>query len=419
MAASACGSSAPPGSAAAPAHDLTELAQWRPAGALDGAGPEPVQARRPTGRDPLASFHAALDELRRGRRRAPVLVVQFGDSHTAGPYMVARLREVLQERYGALGPGKLPPGRAPRFWRPQLVTVEQEGDWQASSALRAGSGGPFGIAGYRLSSASAGSRIVLRATEPEGFDHVILDVLAQPGGGTFRLRVDNNESPPLRTAGRGGAANLTLDLQQRASLLAVEVAGDGPVDLLAWGVQRQGRGVVVEGHGINGATIDMLANMDPAILARDLATRPPALIILAFGTNEATDPRLTEDQYAATLADRVRMLRRMVPGASLLLVGAPDGARRGRASACGWEPLPTLAEVRAAQRRVVQTERLASWDWSSVTGGSACRLDALARADTPLVHADRVHLTAEGYRLSGERLAQAILPGGPAVAQGT
>ncbi|WP_149538869.1 GDSL-type esterase/lipase family protein [Siccirubricoccus phaeus] len=394
-------------------HSLAELERWTPDWHLAPAVPEalPMPAAAGAG-EPLAGFYGALAQLEARRATQPVLIVQFGDSHTAGPFFIARLRELFQARYGAIGPGRLPPGQAPRFYRPALVQVEQQGAWTAANALRAGTPGPFGIAGYRLRGSAAGSRILLRSTEPEGFDRFSLDVLVQPGGGQFRLSLDGEAGPVLRSrAPEPRRAPVPLDLPRRFREVAVEVMGDGPVELLGWGVERRGPGVLVEGHGINGATIDMLSNLDQAILADDLAARPPALILLAYGTNEAVDAGLDAEAYAAQLTARVRALRRMAPRSAMLLIGAPDSARRvGRhPRGCGgWAPLPGLAAVKLAQRRVAAAERLGFWDWAEVTGG-ICRLDALTRGAPKMVQDDHVHMTADGYRFSAERLFDRLM----------
>ncbi|MCK8785051.1 GDSL-type esterase/lipase family protein [Roseomonas sp. NAR14] len=367
--------------------------------------------------DPLAPLHAQLAAVERGRTPRELRLLVFGDSHTAGPYFVARLRELLQGRFGALGPGRLPPGRAPRYYRPALVEVGQEGEWTPASALRATTPGPFGIAGYRLSGEQAGNRLTLRSTEPEGFTRLSIELMQRPGNGSFKVTLDGQGLPPVKT---DNAAPRPVELSRLLPAafreVTLELTGDGPVELLGWGVERQGRGVIVEGHGIIGATIDMLSNIDQPILRADLARRPPALIVLAYGTNEATDPSLTEEGYAAQLTARIRVLRAMAPRAVLMLVGAPDGARRAGAGAgslgrgCdGWAPLPTLAAVQAAQRRVAAAERLAYWDWSTVTGGGTCALHALTRGEARLVADDHVHMTADGYRASAEQLFAHLL----------
>jgi lysophospholipase L1-like esterase len=391
-------------------RSLNELAAWRPDWSVMPTVDAVPWTASPT--EPLAPLAQALAQVAQGRAQQPVLVMQFGDSHTAANFFTARLRALFQARYGAVGPGRMPPGGvAPSYTRPPQVQVEQQGQWQAASALRSTTPGPFGVAGWRLRGQGAGSRLVLRSTEPDGFDRFTLDVLVQPDGGSFRLALDGETGPQLRAAGAlRRRAPIPMELPHRYREVVVELVGDGPVDLLGWGVERRGAGVLVEGHGINGATIDMLGNMDQDILKGDLSGRPPALIILAYGTNEAVDAALTEEAYASVLTERVRALKRMAPRSGIMLLGAPDSARRARGAAChGWQALPGLAAVKAAQRRVARAESLGYWDWAEVTGGNTCALDALTHASPRLVQDDHIHLTADGYRASAESLFQHLM----------
>jgi len=387
------------GSMAGSFRSLRDMAAWDPARAV---APEPFQQAAWTG-DPLTPLRRGLTELQRRQRREPISIIQFGDSHTASPALVPRLRELFQSRYGAVGPGILPPGTGPRFTRPALVQAVQQGQWNGSSALRVP--GAFSISGYRLRGEGAGSSVTLRSTESDGFDTFRLEFLMQPGAGRFRLLVDGESGPALPTSSNTTRAYpLVFQPPGRHREVTLELLGDGPVELLGWGMERRGPGVLVEGFGLNGATIDMLANLDPTMLRTALYHRNPSLVVLAFGTNEAVSPRITRDAYAAQLTERVRTIRRMAPGAGVVLMGAPDAARRaGRGQGCAaWSPLPGLDDVRAAQRAVARAENIGFWDWGSITGG-VCGLNAATRASPRLVQDDHIHFTTEGYRLTAER----------------
>ncbi len=394
------------------------LAQARPDAGLEAV--LPVRA----GDNPYEPLAGAL---RAGGRGQPsrALILILGDSHTAGPVMVGHLRELMQARFGAAGPGRLPPGRAQRpINANQLVEASQSGEWMARSALRASNPGPFGLTGFRLTGSRAGDVITLRSTEAAGFDRVNLSLMAGPDAGSFRLRVDDLAVGPvtLRSASPE-FRSFALDAPARSRELSIEVTGDGPVELLGWGVARSGRGVLVEGFGINGATLASLDNRDPAIFARELANQPPAMVILAFGTNEAVDSDFDEAAYAAQLTRQIQRLRQTLPRTGILVMGVPDAgrpvraARRGRPpqGCAAVSPLPALLRVRAAQRSVAQAQRVGFFDWSAEVTRSPCRLPELARGDAPLMRPDLVHFTPDGYRLTAERLQAHLLRGmGPA-----
>jgi hypothetical protein len=127
------------------------------------------------------------------------------------------------------------------------------------------------------------------------------------------------------------------------------------------------------------------------------------------------------------LRQQIERLRRLAPGAAILVMGAPDANTvrpdiygTGKASAFGCAPLspdeiadydrlvayrsPRLARwfppagletIRTAQRRAAAAEGVAFWDWQARMGGP-CSAHALVHADPPLMRGDHIHFTAEG-----------------------
>ena len=51
-------------------------------------------------------------------------------------------------------------------------------------------------------------------------------------------------------------------------------------------------------------------------------------MVLAYGTNEALEPSLTDAQYERKLVDLLGRVARATPTASCLLLGPPDLARQ-------------------------------------------------------------------------------------------
>jgi lysophospholipase L1-like esterase len=218
----------------------------------------------------------------------------------------------------------------------------------------------------------------------------------------------------LRTDGVPEVAWAVAPRRADTSEFTVRAVGDGPVDLLGWSADRNAPGVTYSNFGTIGASITLLDRWDDAVLRRELAHLSPAMIVVAFGTNEgfrdATDP----EAYAATFARRLRALRAVAPGAALLAIGPPDGARHAAgAGDCGdgrWSTPPRLASVRAAQRRAAEEEGAFFWDWQAAMGG-ACSMVEWASVSPPFAAPDHVHLLAPGYRRSADGLFDTIMEG--------
>lgn len=388
---------------------------WAGGNLLVDPGPEPLlEGILPVaaGQEPYAPLGGVLRAVQRQRGEQRGLVMLIGDSHTAGPFLVERLRENFQARFGSAGLGRMPPGRAQRYFNPTAFRVEQRGEWVAQNALRSTNPGPFGLTGYRLTGGRAGDSITLRMAGNEGFDRVQIAVMAGPDSGSFRLRVDGTSGPVPRIGGaQRQFRRIQLDVPRNSRELTLELAGDGPVELLGWGVERRARGLMVEGFGIIGATLGSLDNRDRQILLEELAAMPPALLILEFGTNEATDRDFDAEAYRAALIRWLRTLRTALPRSGIMLMGPADSGRpQGRGSGCaGITPLPALRQVQVIQREVARAESCGHFDWSSEVTRNPCRVPALARDVPPLMQRDLVHFTAEGYRFTADRLFNHIM----------
>jgi lysophospholipase L1-like esterase len=342
------------------------------------------------------------------------VVIQLGDSHTAADLFSGRLRELFQGRFGAAGRGMLPPGIPNPWYHPALVQVADSGDWRLASGFKVP--GPFGMAGILQQSSQAGAAMTLTETEPQGFDRGFFEVLRQPQAGTLRLQVDGDTPHDFATT----APLLTphwVEFDTPGGKMTLTAQGDGPVTLLAWGTQRQVPGVVYENLGIIGATIGVTGHWDPAIVAGEMRRRDPALIVVAYGTNEAVEPPAMLRDYATRFRTRVEALHAAAPGAAILVVGPPDVDRRGEAPVAGcdagdagWAPPPGAEIVRDAERSVAAREGWYFWDWQKAMGG-ACSIDRWARETPPLAFPDRVHLQPAGYRKSAEALFAEIMNG--------
>jgi len=384
----------------------------------------------------LLPFLAALEGIETGLIEAPVSILQIGDSHTAADLLSGRLRELLQQRFGAAGRGMLPPGIPYRYYRPHLVEVAQSDGWQPSSSADRDAVGPFGLAGLVQRTGRAGERMTLGSTEAAGFDRGFVEVARAPGGGNVAVEIDGRPVRQIATAAaQDGVEWVEFDAPAHSHELSLTAAGDGSVTVLSWGVQRRHPGVLYENFGIIGARVGIIGHWDRAVLAEELARRGPALIIVAFGTNESVAREAALDGYGETFAARVSELADAAPQSAILILGPPDVNRRypaGTSGACGaaaaesatkprsrtararaakppvWAPPPGLVRVRAAQRQAAERNGWYFWDWSEAMGGP-CGMDRWTRADPPLGADDHIHLRAAGYRLTAERLFEALM----------
>ncbi len=355
----------------------------------------------------LAPFFSALAALEQHPAPHPVRIIQIGDSHTANDSFSGHLRELLQQRFGAAGRGWLPAGIPYKYYRPRLVSVSESG-WRHFKPNDREPGLAFGLDAVDAESAPRDAVMTIESTDTAGFDRFAAEYLTQPGGSAFTVQVD--DAPPVRVstaAAQSAIARFELPLDRPARRVEVRAAGKPPVVLLGWAVERHEPGIIYENHGTIGATADLLAQMTPEAVGYEFSVRQPALLVVAFGTNEGFDDNLDLERYASRYHSAVASLQRQVAGVPILIIGPPDGNRvahdcKPLASRCGsegdctWREPSKLAGVRDIERRIAANHGWAYWDWFAAMGG-ICSIDRMANADPPLAMPDHVHLSRAGY----------------------
>lgn len=396
----------------------SQLTSWRSLGALlvfsgvisaCAAAPNcPAVAPQPA----LERFYAALDALKSGVRKMPVNILHIGDSHIALDHMTGVPRARWQAAFGDAGRG-LPPGSPYPYYSPQGYAVTMSGPWDVASSLRADTLGPFGVAGFRVSSANAGSEIVLQTAHE--IDGVEIDVAGGPMSGSLLLRI--GDAAPLRLSTRVSPAGLVrLSVPAAAAhRVALTPAGDGPVALLGWALPTGKPGIRYDSYGISGATVDVIGHWDAAIVDEQIKRLAPDLIMLGYGTNEGFNDRIDLRVYAARFGALIERLKRLAPNASIAILGSFDGARRakpgpGKTCGDGWMTPPKLGPLREAQRRVAGRTGAAFIDGSRVME-RACGIGQWVNATPPLAWPDHVHLRPEGARRAGAALWADLMGG--------
>lgn len=347
----------------------------------------------------LAGVFAALAATEAGTRDRPVHILQIGDSHTAGDRITGKLRVDLQRRFGRAGRGVLPPGVPYDGYAPYQVTVGQRGWVMENAPLQPPAGAPTprtGLAGTR----ATGVRDAMMGFDLEpGVEATTLGVCGRGAANGSPLIVEAGGVGRELDLG-GGRDEVCRDLPLPGGARSVRLVARGEgVVIDSVRLDGAARGVTVSNLGRVGASLRDLAVRDEATVAAELAAWRPDLIVLAFGINDGFDDGLDPAAYDALLRGQVARLRRLAPGASLLLLGAPDGLRSGAAGGCSADglraPPPKLAVVRDVQRRVAADLGVALWDWHGRMGGD-CSADRLALGAEPLMRGDRVHFTSAG-----------------------
>jgi len=334
-----------------------------------------------------------LERLHRLQREpAGVHVLHYGDSHTASDDWASVMREGLQGRFGNGGAGFAMPGHPFRGYRRYDLQATSSKGWVTEGTTRNRGDGMHGLGGISLQANRAGETITLNGYGEEGE----LWFLRQPAGGSFAVEVNGVETGQISTEGELGPVSAKLEVAPGAQRIAIRTTSARPVRVLGV-VLQQKAGVTWETMGINGAHASMIGEWAEPLLGAQMASRDPALIVIAYGTNEAHSPRFDPRTYLESLRAVIAELRRLAPAATLLMVGPPDCRVRSQAA---------LTQLIELQRQVATETGAAFWDWRGRMGGPG---SIRTWVSAGYAQGDYIHMTTAGYQLLGRTLLNDLL----------
>jgi lysophospholipase L1-like esterase len=370
-----------------------------------------------TGAGHLAHAFEAFASLEDGHRHDDVRVSQYGDSHTASDLGVAVLRHALQGRFGEGGRGFVPLGRPWKTVGGEGLHTGMDAEFEPAKVKYArgafaGEGGCYGLLGVGIETARANARAWTEFAAPAS--HIELAYAAQPQGGSFDVLIDGSQAGRIAT--RSPEANggfFAFDVTDAPHRVEVRAVGDGDVRIYGMNLGRPSAGVIVDALGINGAQFTTPLRWGEPCFAEQLRHVAPDLVVLAYGTNEALEPALTDAQLERQMVDLLGRVARAQPTASCLILGPPDLARRqrpekadrsGKADKEGWTTWPRVAEIVAIEKRVAEAAGCAFYDQMEAMGGAGSMAQWASEAD-PRGGRDRVHLRRTGYAQLATSLA--------------
>ncbi len=373
--------------------------QYRPA----NRDPQPIED--PSGHA-MPGFYESLARAYQGEW--VTRIVHYGDSHVAADILTGSLRRKLQLFFGEAGAGFVLPGRPWQGYSRPGVTSQASAGWKTDGLTQASlaADGRLGLAGVSLSTRASGESITVTAAGSY-FD---IYALKQPGGGSLSVLLDGVEQKHnVSLASRVSESACIEIVAEIGSVHTVELrtTSAGRTRIFGIAIERNSAGVVYDAMGINGARASRPLRWEWDLLAAGLLRRDPDLIVVAYGSNEVSDPDLNLEEYKISFAALLRQFHEAAPRASILVIGPPDRAVR---IATRWKtiaPMPALVE---AQRQAAFEAGAAFYDLFNAMGGSGS-IDRWATQPQPLAQPDRVHLTSAGYRLAADWLYSQLMNG--------
>jgi lysophospholipase L1-like esterase len=346
----------------------------------------------------LIPFFERLHRAQEPGAAETLRVLHFGDSHTASDDWPASIRGFLQSKFGDGGPGFVHAGHPFEGFRRYDAKGSQSNGWRHHGLLSREGDGLYGLSGVRLTAERAGETLTLDA---EG-SSVELFFWKQAGGGAVSIEDNGAPLDRVETAGEPGPGFWRKQVAAGQHHFVLHTQSEAPVTVFGWTVEKD-HGVTWETLGLNGAQADLLLLWNEPLLHAQIARRDPALIVLAYGTNEARRSDWTMETYRDMLRQVLKRLRAAAPLASVLVIGSPDQSIR---SGGRWATFDGVDRILSAQREAALAEGCAFWNLRMAMGGKGSMKQWVTAG---LAQGDFVHMTGAGYRLWGESLSQLLI----------
>jgi lysophospholipase L1-like esterase len=386
----------------------------------------------------------SVNESALHRSTRAVRILQIGDSHTAADYFTGELRRRLQARFGIGGSGYLAAGKPHLGIRTGIFKIATSDGWTYQALQKSDQTSQFWLSGFNAVSAAPGNSITYSSDSSVGFDSIEIEAVRQPHGGTIEVRLDGALESTFDLSA-AGVEPIVFRLRPKKQpvgkfrQLEIKTTGDGPVVISSVAINNSRSGVTVSAVGFPGATISILNKFAPDLFADDLKRIDPQIVILSFGTNEASNDKLSPDAYASTYEGVINKIKAALPAASVVILAPPDGEEHGpscknapveascRAPAsdhpletagqpkdssepdCDWHQLPKLTEVRNAQHDIASRRAIAYWNWASIMPDE-CGAHHWVTATPPLMTPDHIHFTHDGYAKSADAFLPTLMP---------
>lgn len=372
------------------------------------------------------------------RAQRGLVILQIGDSHTAADYFTGELRRKLQARFGDGGVGYIDAGKPTVGVRSGTMRITASPGWTYRAIQRSEAVGEFWLSGFNAVTSKAGEVLTFASDNAVPFDEIEIEALRQPNGGEIDISLDGTVKSSADLNGKS-TQPVVLRLKpdgapsDRVRTLEIRSRGEGTVTIASIGIYQKQSGVSFNNVGYPGATIDLINKFDSSLMADDLRRLDPQIVVLAFGTNEASKPSLNAAAYERNYEKVIGRITAALPNVRIILIGPPDGAERpwhcsgrgpadapchaappeGASSAaeppdCEWHTIAHLELVRDIERRIAERHGFTYWNWASIQPGQCASHQWVAAS---LMTPDHVHFTPAGYVKGADQfLEQALIP---------
>jgi len=334
-------------------------------------------------------------------------VLHFGDSHVQGGHAVQMSRHKWQSMVGSAGRGMVFPYSIARTYFQNDYKSSFDGEWVTANSIQVNPKMSLGVLGFVARTSSPQAAFTLQFNQQFEPGAKVLKFLYRASAASYRLRMQSGDllwESELQGAEEslGGTQMVEISVPQLFDTLRFEILNSDPkpevtFDFYGMSIENKTPGVIYHNLGVGGAAYGALRSQ--AYFASQSKLLSPDLVILDWGTNDLVYKNKVPEQLAATIVETIRQVRSEHPDVLILLTTVQDTYFRKKPITSTWEFAKLI-------RRLAKENDCLLYDWYRVAGGAGAMRTWYAYG---LAQPDHVHLSATGYAIKGDLLAQAML----------
>lgn len=335
-----------------------------------------------------------------------VTILHIGDSHVQADGFTGEIRERLQQAFGYAGRGMVFPYSTGHTHAAVDYYTDHGGRWLYAKNIEAAPPLDLGVSGISSKTYDPNAYFRLRFRNTIRPEFRRLRIFCKRGPNTFDLKIKTASQElnvDVYDEARDGASPVNVvdvDLAQGENEIAFYLQKTDTLqrEFHIFGISIENpedRGVLFHSVGINGAGFYSILREN--LLEEQLHYLSPDAVILDVGANDFYRGGINKPDFTASLRKTVEAIRRYNPNVCVILSCSQDIYRGGYSV----PDCATFSDIIAEFSRDNQT---AFYDWYWIAGG---HYSMLKWNRNLLSNYDLVHLTAQGYKLKGQMIAEA------------
>lgn len=334
-------------------------------------------------------------------KTAAVHVMHYGDSQIEGDRITGYLRSMLQDKFGGGGPGLLPLRQPVSSMNVQQTLSDSVTMYYAGGMM--GKRAPHKRYGAMAQVAQVSTRdtLIFTAKSRRGKDFRRITMFASGLDSVLSITIggesfDFSSSQDLQSA--------TFDLGKRRNSVSVSLCGHGEV----YGLYiADPDGVSVTNLPLRGSDGTFFSRIEPQTMKSMLRQLNTRMVIMEFGGNAL--PMISDsasvDRWCNFFKGQIGYLRRMLPQATVLVIGPADMSIKTNGVFHTHPMLPYLVD----RMRFASTEAGAAfWDMYSVMGGEGSMIAWVGHKPS-WAAPDYIHFTKRGADRISEVLWESLM----------